>query len=62
MATYTAQNGSTAAPEVMDKKYLVNALIASVRRITYGGKNASKDDLQNVEVLKNEIIRRLGKK
>lgn len=49
------------APESMDKKYLVNALVSSVEQKKFGGKNANPQTIKNIEILKAEIIRRLTK-
>lgn len=52
---YISSRGASMAPEGMDKKYLVNALVLSSKI------RGSKQAAANVEVLKAEIIRRLTK-
>lgn len=62
MYPYISQDGTKIAPESMDKKYLVNALVATAKRVAWGGKNANQDDIRNIEALKAEIIRRITKR
>lgn len=59
MKPYISADGEVKDVRAMDKKYLVNALIKNVKSVVQSGKNPHPEELNNIEVLKEEIIYRL---